>query len=225
MNDFIRKLSGKKKPVDEEIYAGFIKRTLATFIDTTVLLIISLVFLLPMVSSSDIQQSNEKVSQLVERLSTIDTSQPPMLKIANGLDILFSFLLEKGVIANFLQASLLNLIIMGIVIIVFWRWKQGTPGKMLFGMKVVDFETNKAPSMSQNILRYLGYIVSALPLGLGFMWVGMNSKKRGFHDYISGTAVIIPEASDPEYKKRQFKKQLIIAGILFIAFIIYNRFI
>ena len=38
--------------------------------------------------------------------------------------------------------------------------------------------------------RYLAYMLSAPPLRLGFMWVGWDEEKKGFHDMICGTRVI-----------------------------------
>jgi uncharacterized RDD family membrane protein YckC len=38
--------------------------------------------------------------------------------------------------------------------------------------------------------QYFGYFVSILPLMLGFIWVGIDKKKQGFHDKLAGTVVI-----------------------------------
>lgn len=36
----------------------------------------------------------------------------------------------------------------------------------------------------------LGYILSTLPLCLGFIWIAFDGKKRGWHDMIAGTLVV-----------------------------------
>jgi uncharacterized RDD family membrane protein YckC len=36
----------------------------------------------------------------------------------------------------------------------------------------------------------LGYYVSAIPFGLGLLWVGIDPKKQGWHDKLAGTVVI-----------------------------------
>jgi uncharacterized RDD family membrane protein YckC len=58
------------------------------------------------------------------------------------------------------------------------------------GAKVVDAKTLGKPSNGQFIGRYLCYYVSSLLLGLGFIWVGFDSRKQGWHDKLAGTVVI-----------------------------------
>ncbi|MDR2033103.1 MAG: RDD family protein [Helicobacteraceae bacterium] len=72
----------------------------------------------------------------------------------------------------------------------FWASKQATPGKMAFKAKIVDATTLGEPSGGQLIGRYLAYIISAIPLCLGFLWVAFDDKKRGWHDMLAGTLVI-----------------------------------
>ena len=77
-----------------------------------------------------------------------------------------------------------------VTIILFWTYKQATPGKMLFNSKIVDAKTGEKPSTKQWIIRYIGYIPSALVLLLGFMWVGWDKRKQGWHDKMAGTVVV-----------------------------------
>ena len=72
----------------------------------------------------------------------------------------------------------------------FWILKSATIGKMLVKVKIVDAKTGKPASPLQCIVRYLGYIVSALPLGLGFIWIVFDKKKQGWHDKIACTLVV-----------------------------------
>ena len=82
--------------------------------------------------------------------------------------------------------------------ILFWLVKQATPGKMLFSAKVVDAKTGKTMTVGQSIVRYLGYFVSTIPLGLGLLWVGLDRRKQGWHDKLAGTVVIRSEKRRPE---------------------------
>jgi uncharacterized RDD family membrane protein YckC len=75
-------------------------------------------------------------------------------------------------------------------VILFWLYKQATPGKMLLGIKVVDARSGQSLTIGQSIVRYLGYFVSAIPFGLGLIWVAFDSKKRGWHDRLAGSVVI-----------------------------------
>lgn len=73
---------------------------------------------------------------------------------------------------------------------IFFHGTSGqTPGKKLFHIKVVG--TNEKPiDIKKSVKRFLGYIVSALPLYFGFIMVAFNRKKQGLHDIIAHTHVI-----------------------------------
>lgn len=64
-----------------------------------------------------------------------------------------------------------------------------TPGKRLLGLRVVQ-ETGAPIGLGTAFLRWVGYIVSALPLLMGFLWAGADRRKQGWHDKIAGTVVI-----------------------------------
>jgi len=72
----------------------------------------------------------------------------------------------------------------------FWTSSGATPGKMAMGLKVVSAETGGLVDMSAAILRYVGYFVSGIPLGLGFFWVLWDPEKQAWHDKIAKTRVI-----------------------------------
>ena len=78
------------------------------------------------------------------------------------------------------------------VVITIWFWTKylGTPGKMALKLRVVDANTGNATSTPQALGRYLGYYVSTIPFLLGFIWVGIDKRKQGFHDKLAGTVVV-----------------------------------
>ncbi len=76
-----------------------------------------------------------------------------------------------------------------------WLRFLGTPGKLLLGCQVVDARSGRSLGLGQALLRYLGYFVSALPLGLGFLWIIWDKRKQGFHDKIAGTVVVLEDES------------------------------
>ena len=84
----------------------------------------------------------------------------------------------------------LQALALAILVIVFWKWKSATPGKMVIGAVIVDANTLAPPSTGQLIGRYLGYFISALFMGLGFLWVAFDGRKQGWHDKLAGTLVI-----------------------------------
>lgn len=63
-----------------------------------------------------------------------------------------------------------------------------TIGKMLTGIRVVAVDGRGVP-IGVAVLRYAGYFVSLVPLGLGFLMAGLRSDKRALHDLIAGTRV------------------------------------
>jgi len=77
-----------------------------------------------------------------------------------------------------------------VLVIALWLWLSSTPGKMLIGAVIVDARTGGKPSLLQFVIRYLGYYVSIIPLGLGLIWVGIDPRKQGWHDKMAGTLVI-----------------------------------
>lgn len=93
-----------------------------------------------------------------------------------------------------------DILLMGTIFVLFWVFKNATPGKMIFRSVIVDASTFKAPSTMQNIVRYLCYYVSLIPFGLGFFWIGFDSRKQGWHDKIARTVVIKgkPHTDAPE---------------------------
>jgi uncharacterized RDD family membrane protein YckC len=92
---------------------------------------------------------------------------------------------------------LLNWVFPIVVVIAFWKWKQATPGKMMISARIVDAETGEAPSTGQMIGRYLGYFLSTVVFGLGFLWIAFDRKKQGWHDKLAGTVVVRPRGPEP----------------------------
>jgi uncharacterized RDD family membrane protein YckC len=85
---------------------------------------------------------------------------------------------------------IVSYVLPAVAIIAFWIARQATPGKMLIGAKIVDAETGAPLTRRQAIGRYLGYYVSLFGLGLGFLWVGWDRRKQGWHDKLAGTVVV-----------------------------------
>ena len=85
---------------------------------------------------------------------------------------------------------LLQYVFPAVAVILFWMYKSATPGKMVIGAKIVDAKTGGKVPTGRLILRYIGYYVSAIPLGLGLLWVGWDPRKQGWHDKIAGTEVV-----------------------------------
>ena len=82
-------------------------------------------------------------------------------------------------------------IVFGLVYTVgFWSAGGATPGKMLMKLQIVHEDGSGDISIGTVLLRYVGYIVSGIAIGLGFLWIIWDDKKQGWHDKIASTKVI-----------------------------------
>lgn len=107
-----------------------------------------------------------------------------------------SYWLADGLVAGRLDFLLSN-VFPAVAVIWFWIAKQATPGKMAIHAKIVDAGSGKAPSNGQCIGRYFAYFVSALPVGLGFIWILFDPRSQGWHDKLAGTVVVAPKVVKP----------------------------
>ncbi|MGH8595736.1 MAG: RDD family protein [Gammaproteobacteria bacterium] len=88
----------------------------------------------------------------------------------------------------------INWVLPAVAIVLFWIYRQATPGKMAIGARIVDAKTGGKPTTGQLIGRYFGYYVSAIPFLLGLIWVGLDARKQGWHDKLAGTVVVRAKA-------------------------------
>lgn len=86
----------------------------------------------------------------------------------------------------------INWVMPAVGTVAMWLHLQSTPGKMLFGARVVDARTGGTLSAWQAIGRYLAYIPSIVLLGMGYLMVGVDPRKQGLHDRLARTVVVRP---------------------------------
>ena len=96
---------------------------------------------------------------------------------------------------------LLSWVVPAAVVVVFWWLKQATPGKMAIAARIVDARTGGKPTGMQLLLRYVGYLASLLPFGLGLLWVAFDRRKQGWHDKLAGTVVVRRKGGNSEAVK------------------------
>ena len=124
------------------------------------------------------------LATLIDSVLIMAITLPPLLAIY-GL----AYLENDEAISGLADILISNILPM-ILVILFWTKKQATPGEMAGSARIVDAETGKASSVKQCIGRYFAYILSAIPLGLGFLWVAFDPKKQAWHDKLAGTVVV-----------------------------------
>lgn len=93
---------------------------------------------------------------------------------------------ETGLLINLFQA----IIVFAITIILWIRWDGATPGKKLLKIKIIDSKTMSDITIGQAILRYVGYFISGIILGIGYIMAGFHSEKKALHDIMAGTLVV-----------------------------------
>ena len=73
-----------------------------------------------------------------------------------------------------------------------WYWVRGgaTPGMRMFGLRVVRDADGGPISTGTAIVRVIGMWVSSAVLYIGFIWVFVDKRRRGWHDLIAGTVVV-----------------------------------
>ncbi len=87
-------------------------------------------------------------------------------------------------------------IILGVIIVplvyfpYFWSRSGQTPGQKMMGIKVVRDADGGPVTMGAAILRLIGYWVSGFVFYLGYIWIFVDKRKRGWFDLIAGTVVV-----------------------------------
>ncbi len=76
------------------------------------------------------------------------------------------------------------------IVIGFWLTLAATPGKLVAGIRVVHAETGERLTFTQAVVRYLGYIVSFVPLLIGYFWMLKNPRKQTWHDLLAKSVVV-----------------------------------
>ena len=71
-----------------------------------------------------------------------------------------------------------------------------TPGKRALGIRVIDFATGGPIGYGRAFIRYIGRIVSEIPIFLGYFWMLWDREKQTWHDKFAGS-VVVPEADYP----------------------------
>jgi uncharacterized RDD family membrane protein YckC len=154
---------------DEHRYAGFILRLFASGLDAVILFLIGM-------------------SLLCIQIFLFPFSITPE---SLGLDF--------GLNSNTMGALLISqFIVWGMYMLpIFWLYSallessslQGTIGKIALKLMVCDKDGRRI-SFLRASLRFIGKIVSALPLFIGFFLIALTERKQGLDDFLAGTQVL-----------------------------------
>ena len=88
---------------------------------------------------------------------------------------------------------MLSAIIFWTYMIWFKSYRGATPGYNVFEIRIISINGTQI-SIKQIIVRTVSSFFSAIPLGLGYIWIAIDVNRQAWHDKIAGTYVIKAEA-------------------------------
>ena len=157
-------------------YVGFWKRFVAFLVDS----IVALAAIVPLLLATHSETEWRRLS---------DSLQDALAKAAGGVHVDVGALLRDAGFSGPLDV-LIQVVLPIAALLAFWKFRNSTPGKMVFRAKIMDAATGKAPSDARLLVRFLGYFASILTLGIGFLWIAIDRRKQGLHDKIAHTVVV-----------------------------------
>ena len=157
-------------------YVGFWKRFLAFLIDS----LVAMAVITPLLFAVHSQADWQRLSAALE---------DALAKAAGGVQVDVAAVVGNAGFSGSLDV-LIQIVLPIAAVLAFWKFRNATPGKMAIAAKIVDAGTGKAPSDGKLLVRFLGYFVSILTLGIGFLWIAIDRRKQGLHDKIANTLVV-----------------------------------
>ncbi|MDX1431147.1 MAG: RDD family protein [Gammaproteobacteria bacterium] len=166
----------RTRPLDPgRTNAGFWVRFAAMTADGLILMLVQLVFvylpLLAYLTSTGLLGAADP-----ERMTALAASVAPIIMMAQAVVLLINVGYFVGLTAG---------------------KRQGTIGKHVFGIYVRRRSGDRV-GVAHSLLRFVGYIISAIPLYIGFLMAAFNRRKLALHDLVAGTEVVFgtPEGAD-----------------------------
>jgi uncharacterized RDD family membrane protein YckC len=151
-------------------YAGFVSRAIALIID--LILIVTTQFIIIV------------VARLVLNFFGLDElAQSIFEPAASGESSMLVSLLRW--IFAFIGSALLLIL----YLVFFWTLIDQSLGQILMGVRVLRTD-GRPMTLIPSIRRIIGYYLSIIPLGLGFLWVLIDDRRQGWHDKLADTVVV-----------------------------------
>lgn len=144
---------------------GFWKRLLAGLIDAAIVVPIGLL-----------------LAWIVGKIAGFGGLPPDL-----GLD--YWLLLLLGTDPSMVTAVVILLATATLYLLFFQITMAQTLGMRALRVRIIDIYGDP-PTTSRAALRTGGCLLNLATLGLGFLWTGFDSEKRGLHDWVAGTYVV-----------------------------------
>lgn len=150
-------------------YAGFASRAVAIVIDYAIVLLVGFIVMVALKIFFDLSA----IQRFIQWLNSI----------LPGIDRVFSELTGPRFAAFFLIAF------QYLYFVFFFSTTGQTVGKAIMGLRVVTTD-GKRMGVKRSFIRTVCYAISLAPLGLGFLWVLGEDRRKAWHDKIAHTYVL-----------------------------------
>ncbi len=163
-------------------YAGFVSRSIGLVVDVAIIIVV-------------IALINGAIALTLELFLNLDVNQCPPLEF-DLENVLSGGLVCNG--ANWLRV-VLSLVVNPAYFALFWTLGGQTPGQYMTGVRVVRLDGRRL-NFWRSLVRWVGLIVSFLPLGLGYLWCLWDDRRQIFADKMAKTVVLYAwEAQQNEF--------------------------
>lgn len=153
-------------PGQDCVTAGPVRRILATLVDMVVFCGMSAVIAWPMLRDA------------------------PLPEGGNALDVMASAAGDVTWISHASGVIGLWVALWWCYFLVGWGLIGGTPGKLTFGLRVVDHRGRCPIGASRAALRLIAYVASSVTIVVGHSMAAFRADQRTLHDILAGTRVV-----------------------------------
>lgn len=88
-----------------------------------------------------------------------------------------------------------------------WSVWGKTFGKAILGLRVLSKDGQRLPPV-RCAVRVLGYVVSSLFFFMGYVWIAISRRRRGWHDHLAGSCVVYDWRGRTNRVKNAFEERL-----------------
>lgn len=84
-----------------------------------------------------------------------------------------------------------------------WSGNGQSIGQSTVGITVIDGDGAKL-TRGKAVVRYIGFLISAIVFGLGFLWIAIDKKRQGWADKMAGSYVVSMDDDFPAGSQVEF---------------------
>ncbi|MGB7002203.1 MAG: RDD family protein [Halobacteriota archaeon] len=93
--------------------------------------------------------------------------------------------------AGYVAASIVIGILISLGYFTYFFGNGQTPGMKVMKIKLCGTDGTYPIGYGKGFLRWIGMLISALVIYIGFLWILIDKDKQGWHDKIAGTYVVV----------------------------------